>query len=123
MQAKNRYRKGANAERELAKILKERAFAVVRSAKSGGRISIPDILGVKSGVVFAFECKTWKRKPVLKPEEFAEISDWCSRAGANGFLAWRKRGEWLFLNIVDLKTKDISKDGLKLEDIVNMVQK
>ena len=123
MQIKHRYKKGANAERELAKILASENFAVVRSARSGGSISIPDILGVRNGEVLAFECKTWKEKPRLKLEEHMELVDWCAKAKARGFLAWRKRGEWLFLNLEDVKTKDITKEGLTLEDILNSVQK
>ena len=121
MQIKYRYQKGANAERELAKILKENGFAVMRAAKSGGSISIPDIIGVKNGRVLAFECKTWKRKPRLKKEEFAEIVDWCLRASAEGYLAWRNRGKWLFLNINDLATKNIAEHGMTLQEILNLV--
>ncbi len=120
MTVKNRYQKGANAERELAWLLKDRNFAVVRSSRSGGSISIPDILGVKDGRVLAFECKTWKDKPRLKLEEFTEFVDWCTKANALGFLAWRRRAEWLFLNINDIKTKDIAKDGLHLEEIIQL---
>ena len=121
MQARNKYKKGANAERELAKLLKERNFAVVRSARSGGSISIPDILGVRDGRVLAFECKMWKEKPRLRAEELSDFLDWCTRAGASGFLAWRKRGEWLFLNINDLSVKDIAEDGLSLNEIIGDV--
>ena|SRR3989344_1804191 len=121
MHVRQRYKKGANAERELAKLLKQNNFAVVRSARSGGSISVPDILGVRNGTILAFECKMWKVKPRLKVQEREEFVDWCAKANAKGFLAWRKRGSWLFLDINDLKTKDIVKDGLNFEDIIGMV--
>lgn len=123
MHVKHRYRKGANAERELAKILMRNDFAVMRSARSGGSISIPDILGAKDGKILAFECKMWRDKPKLKLEEYSEFVGWCAKAGAQGFLAWRKRGEWVFLKIEDLKIKDIIKDGIKLKGLLNLVWK
>ena len=111
------YVKGANAERELTKLLKGKSFAVVRSARSGGSISVPDVIAAKDGKILAFECKTWKEKPRLKREEHAEFAEWCQRAGAIGFLAWRNRGKWLFLDINNLKEKNIAVDGLGLEEL------
>lgn len=116
-----RYRKGANAERELAKLLKSQGFAVIRAARSGGSISVPDIVGIKNRVIAGFECKMWKTKPKLKNEEYNEFKDWCMKAGANGFLAWRIRADWLFLNLDDLKTKDIRKDGIGLQELVKIL--
>jgi len=116
---KHRYAKGANAERELSRILKGYGFGVIRSARSGGSISIPDIVGIKNGIVLAFECKTWERKPSLRKDEFDEFLDWCKRTSSHGYLAWRKRAKWLFLNIKELENKDILKDGVDLEKLLN----
>jgi Holliday junction resolvase len=118
----NRYRKGSNAERELAKLLKNYGFAVIRAARSGGSISVPDIVGIKNGVIAAFECKTWKTTPKLKTEEYNEFKDWCLKADAHGFLAWRTRGKWIFLNIDDIHTKNIKKDGMKLNDLLKILK-
>jgi Holliday junction resolvase len=117
-----RYRKGANAERELAKLLKSHSFAVIRAARSGGTISIPDIVGIRKNVVAAFECKTWKTKPSLRPRELEEFKDWCSKAKAQGFLAWRFKGKWLFLNINDLQTKDIRKEGIDFKELLQILR-
>lgn len=118
-----RYRKGANAERELAKLLKSCGFAVIRAARSGGSISVPDVVGIKKNVIASFECKTWKTKPKLKTEEYNELKDWCLKAGANGFLAWRSKGKWLFLNLDDLQTKDIKKDGIELQELLKVLRR
>lgn len=118
-----RYRKGANAERELAKLLKSHGFAVVRAARSGGSISVPDVVGIKKNVVVGFECKTWKTKPKLRAEEYNELKDWCLKAGANGFLAWKSKGKWLFLNLDDLQKKDIEKDGIELEKLLKILKR
>lgn len=117
-----RYKKGANAERELAKLLKSHEFAVMRSAGSGGSISVPDIVGIKKNVIAAFECKTWKTKPRLKAEELKELKDWCSRANAYGFLAWRSRGVWLFLNVDEIQTKDIKENGMKFKELLRTLK-
>lgn len=93
------YKKGANAERELAKILKSYGFAVIRAAKSGGKISVPDLVAIKNKKIFAIECKTWKRKPSLKKEEMQELLDWAKKARGKAIIAWRKRGKWFFYNL------------------------
>ncbi len=94
-----KYKKGANAERELAKMLKEMGFGVIRAAKSGGKISTPDVVAAKKGKILAIECKTWNRKPSLKKEEMKELLEWAKRAGAQAILAWRKRGKWFFYEL------------------------
>ncbi len=111
-----KYEKGARAERELARILKKRFFAVVRSAGSGSSLSTPDLIAIKRGRILAFECKAWKRVPKLKPKEYSDLVEWCERAGAVGFLAW-KNTKWLFLNIKNLKEGNIKKDGITVDEL------
>ena len=116
-----RYKKGARAERELAKILKEKGFSVVRSAGSGSNISTPDLVAIKRRNVFAFECKAWKRLPKLKEEEYKEFSRWCKNAGASGFLAWKNR-KWLFLDLNDINKKNIKVCGLTLDELLRIME-
>lgn len=117
-----RYVKGATAERELAKFLKEQSFSVVRSAGSGGSISTPDLVAIKGGRVLAFEIKSWSTKPRLKEKEFKMFREWCEMAGAIGFFAWKKgKDDWVFLNIKNYKDGDIKKDGISLNDLMFMV--
>jgi Holliday junction resolvase len=115
-----KYLKGAEAERELAKMLKERSFSVLRAAGSGSSISTPDLVAIKRGRILAFECKAWKTVPKLKKKEYKDFLEWCERAGAMGFLAWKNRG-WLFLNIKDVKDSNIKKDGMSFEDLMFVV--
>jgi len=114
-----KYSKGARAERELAKKLIEMGFAIVRSAGSGGSISIPDLVAIKSGRVLVFECKAWKTTPCLKKDEYKNFLEWCEKAGAVGFLAW-KNNNWLFLNIKDIGKKSIRKDGVSFKDLMTV---
>lgn len=112
-----RYMKGAQAERNLANLLKNREFSVVRVAGSGSSISTPDIIAIKKGRIFAFECKAWKTTPKLRKKELKMFSEWCEKAGAIGFLAWKKK-DWLFLNIKGLENSNIKKDGMSLRDLM-----
>lgn len=115
-----KYLKGAGAERELARMLKARAFSVVRSAGSGSSISTPDLIAIKRGRVLAFECKAWKTTPRLKKREYEEFLEWCEQAGAIGFLAWKNR-KWLFLNIKNVKNRNIKENGMSFEDLMSVV--
>jgi len=113
------YRKGANAERDLAKKLKSLGFSVIRAARSGGTISTPDLVAIKDKSVLAFECKAWKTKPILRKDELKEFKEWCEKSGAIGILAWKKRGRWLFLRVEEIKDKNIIKDGINIEQLTN----
>ena len=93
------YRKGADAERELAKLLRAKRFAVVRSARSGGKISVPDVVAIKNGRIYAFECKASRKKPWLTQEELRELEKWGRKARAKILVAWRRRAKWKFLEI------------------------
>lgn len=115
-----RYVKGAQAERNLANLLKDRSFSVIRAAGSGSSISVPDLIAIKKGRILAFECKAWKTVPRLGKKEYKDFLEWCEKAGAIGFLAWKDK-EWLFLNIKNLKTTNIKKNGITLNDLMLVV--
>jgi len=96
------YAKGSAAEREFAELMWQWGFAVVRSAGSGNlraaaRYYSPDVIAVKNGAAFAFECKFRKGYVKLSGEDLHSLKEWCSRAGCHGFLAWKisRRGWWL----------------------------
>ncbi|NOX71862.1 MAG: hypothetical protein GXO64_04165 [Candidatus Micrarchaeota archaeon] len=103
----SRYMRGAHYERELLYILYGKGFAVVRSAGSGGNVSVPDIIGIKNGQILAFECKAWANEPRIRPEKREDMIQWCEKAGAYGFVAWRNENKWKFKNIKDIKNKEI----------------
>ena len=115
-----RYVKGAQAERELGKKLKELGFAIIRAAGSGGSVSTPDLVAIKKGRVLAFECKAWKTIPRLKKQEYENLKEWCQMAGAMGFMAWKNRG-WKFLGVKDIPKKNIRKDGVNFKDLMFII--
>ena len=77
-------------------------------------------VAIKKGRILAFECKAWKTVPRLKEKEYEDFLDWCDKAGAIGFLAWKNK-EWLFLDIKKLKNTNIKKDGITLNDLMFVV--
>jgi holliday junction resolvase Hjr len=94
-----RYNKGANAERELIKELFLRGFAVLRVAGSGSNpLPCPDVVALKKGKVFAFECKARKGNYLpISIEQMDEEIGWAEQAGAEFFIAWKvPRQGWLF---------------------------
>ena len=94
------YNKGANAERELIKELHSAGFAVTRVAGSGvNPLPCPDVIALKQGKIFAFECKAWKGQYLAIPHEnMDEEKEWAQIAGAEFFIAWKiPREGWLFV--------------------------
>lgn len=115
-----RYVKGAQAERDLCKKMKEFGFSVIRAARSGGSISTPDLVAAKKGRVIAFECKAWKTTPKLKKQEYEEFNEWCEKAGAMGFMAWKNKG-WKFLSVKGMPKTNINKDGINFSDLMFII--
>jgi len=106
------YAKGSRAERELAHFLNDKQFAVLRVPSSGGFLSPLDIVAIRRGVVLAFEIKSHRVRPRLRKEQITAFMEWCRKAGALGFVAWRRgdaEGEerlsasmrWMFLRAED----------------------
>lgn len=108
------YSKGSRAERELAHFLNHKSFGVLRVPSSGGFLSPLDIVAIRKGLVLAFEIKSHTKKPRLKRDQLERFSGWCRKAGAMGFVAWRRTkpdseddeplsasNRWMFLRIED----------------------
>jgi Holliday junction resolvase len=95
-----RYRKGANAERELIRLLFGRGLAVLRVAGSGKTpLPSPDIVAMRPGLQLAIECKAWD-KPYLSlaHAQMSELREWSRMAGAELYIAWKiPRKGWCFL--------------------------
>ena len=106
------YAKGAGYERELLHVLKSKGYAVIRSASSGGQHTPIDILAIKKGSMLAIECKAWAKMPKLDREKVEAMEQWCDKAGAHGFLAWRKvdTHTWHFLPLADVSAGDYSEE-------------
>ena len=95
------YAKGVRFERELLHYLNGLGYAVIRGPSSGGELTPVDVVALKAGLIIAVECKNWAEKPRLAKTKIASMKAWCERAGAIGFLSWRKGGDWLFLPLTD----------------------
>ena len=96
----SKYRKGANAERELLQLLHREGYAVVRVAGSGAsKLPAPDCLALKKDKQFAFECKAWKGNYLsISKEQMQSLLAWSKQAGVPVYIAWRiPRKGWLFI--------------------------
>ena len=126
-----RYRKGANAERELIHALFEKGFSVIRTAGSGKTpLPAPDLIALKPGKMLAFECKAWSAANLAIPlAQMQELVSWCKRAGVQPLVGWKvPRKGWFFLRPGQLHStekfhlisrKDAMQKGLSLEEIAS----
>jgi len=94
------YNKGANAERELIKVFADKGFAVLRVAGSGvNPLPCPDVVALKSGKIFAIECKAWKGNYLAIPlSNMSDEINWAKTAGAEFFVGWKVPHKgWFFV--------------------------
>jgi Holliday junction resolvase len=126
----NRYVKGARGERELLSIFAQMGFSVMRSAGSGVNSISPDIIAIKSGKGFAFECKAWESSVAIEPEKYEVLKSWESNTGLRTFIAWRMNGKgWFFIPIAKLRQteknyriskKEAFENGMSMEQLISM---
>ncbi|MGB9732918.1 MAG: Holliday junction resolvase Hjc [Candidatus Micrarchaeia archaeon] len=126
----NRYVKGARGERELLSKFAELGFSVMRSAGSGVNSISPDIIAVKSGRGFAFECKAWESSVAIEPEKYNVLKGWEANTGFKTFIAWRMNGKgWFFIPISKLRQteksyriskKEAFENGLSFERLLSI---
>ncbi|GBF08812.1 Holliday junction resolvase [Aeropyrum pernix] len=125
-------RRGVGYERELAKILWDRGWAVIRGPASGGgsrsRVQ-PDLVAVRGGVVLVFEIKKARGETVyLDPGQVLGLLEWARRAGGDAWIALRLVGKgWRFHRADSLEHTrrggfKISRPGggLKLRDLLTL---
>jgi Holliday junction resolvase len=111
----HRYSKGARAERELLEILKGKGYMVVRAAGSGVNSISPDLIAVKNGKVYAFECKFWDRNNLsLEKDKILYLKE-IQKQGVISFVAWKiPRLGWFLIEPKEFKEQkknySISKD-------------
>lgn len=105
------YAKGVHYERSLLRFFETQGFSTIRVAGSGHNSPI-DVLAVRNGAILAIECKAHTNKPKLQAEKVQEMRQWCDRASALGFLAWRApKQEWKFLPLKDLETRSYADEN------------
>jgi Holliday junction resolvase len=100
-----RYTKGARGERELLNEFYMRKYSVMRSAGSGVNSISPDIIALKGGKGFAFECKAWDNTSLsIEPDKYEVLREWEKNTGLDTFIAWRMNGKgWFFIRLSELK--------------------
>lgn len=80
------YRKGANRERQVMKLLEEKEFLVTRAAGSHGAA---DLIALKKGQIFLIQVKRTKSKwSGFGPKEREELCNDAELAGGQAVLAW-----------------------------------
>ncbi len=125
----DRYVKGAMAERELRKLIEDKGFAVVRSAKSGVDGVSPDLIALKSTGRLALECKAWKGGLHFSNEKMEIMKEWEKKTGVPFYIAWKfNRKGWRFFPLNTLKKNEVGYSlnlrdfevGLELEDLIQI---
>lgn len=105
------YNKGANAERELLKIIYENGFGCVRIAGSGATIlPAPDIVALSPNKRLSFECKAWNSNYLnISITQMDELIRWGKISGTEVFIAWKmpQKG-WFFLKPQHFSKKEKS---------------
>ncbi|MDE1762050.1 MAG: hypothetical protein KGH59_03220 [Candidatus Micrarchaeota archaeon] len=106
----NRYVKGARGERELLNRFYGLGYSVIRSAGSGVNSISPDILVVKRGKGFAFECKAWDKSTIsIEHEKYEALKRWEENTGMPTFMAWRMSNVgWFFIRLDEMHKNDKS---------------
>jgi len=96
---KLKYQKGARAERELVSILQGFGFLALRTPRSGGRTQpLPDVIAMKKGNIFFFECKNFSGRISLKKEQIENLVKNAERAGAFPLIAIKTKEGFKFLD-------------------------
>ncbi len=104
-----KYKKGANAERELIHLLFDAGYSVVRVAGSGATsLPCPDCLALSKTRKFAFECKAWAGKYLhLSKAQMEELMEWSDNAGLELFVGWKiNRLGWRFIEPKDFRKNE-----------------
>ncbi|MCX8206080.1 MAG: hypothetical protein N3H30_02515 [Candidatus Micrarchaeota archaeon] len=98
------YSKGARFERELADLLVQKGFMVVRAAGSGVYTTAPDLLAFRKSESYVFECKAWNSgRLALRREQFELLKEWEGKTSVSAYVAWRvPRKGWLFIRLSEL---------------------
>ena len=117
------YAKGASFERDLLHYLNSRGFSVIRAASSGGYLTPVDVVAIKNSMILGIECKNHATKPKLEKEKALAFKEWCEKAGAFGFLAWKNKTKWLFLTLKNVEeNKYEDENWIELHRLLEVLQ-
>jgi len=100
----NRYVKGAHGERELLHRFHDLGYSVIRSAGSGVNSISPDIVVMKGGKGFSFECKAWDSSTIsIEHDKYESLRSWEENTKMPTFMAWRmSKIGWFFIRLPEM---------------------
>ncbi len=116
--------KGFNRERELARILWKKGFAVLRAPASGAKtkkLVYPDLIALKKGTILVFEVKTREKPGIIyiDRKQFMKFMEFIRRSGGQGYVAVKimdGRG-WRFIPIDKVEETRGGNYRISLENI------
>jgi len=135
----SRRSKGFSRERELARLLWKKGFAVLRAPASGAKtrkLAYPDLIALKKGMIFVFEVKTREKPGIIyiDRKQFMKLMEFIRRSGGHGYIAVKimdGRG-WRFIPIdrveetrggnYRVSLENIEK-GLRISDLVKIADR
>ena len=106
-----KYSKGADYERELIQLFKNKNFAAVRVAGSGrARMEQPDILASNGEIILGIESKySGSDYKTIVKEEVNALVTFCKQFGCIPVLAFRfPHTEWKFMIIETMINENVS---------------
>ena len=118
--------RGFEAERDLARKLWQKGFAVIRAPASGAKAKYyvyPDLVAIWRGKILVFEVK---RRAKLAPlyidaRQVEKLKEFCRRAGGEAFIAIKIVDEkkWYFVPLAELEQTETGKYKISVEKIRN----
>jgi len=110
-------RRGFGAERELARILWDSGFAVIRAPASGAKskhVIYPDLVAIYRGKIFIFEVK-YRRSATLYVSflQLQKLEEFARRASASAFVAVKIARKGWYIVGLDMAKK--TRNGVKID--------
>jgi len=116
--------RGFEAERDLARKLWQKGFAVIRAPASGAKAKhyvYPDLVAIWRGKILVFEVKRRTKIATLyiDAKQVEKLREFCRRAGGEAFIAVKIVDErkWYFVPLAELEQTETGKYKVSVEKI------
>jgi Holliday junction resolvase len=113
--------KGANAERELVRLLKHAGFGAIRIAGSGKMDLAPDIIAGKPGRLLIIECKSSKQSAIyMNAIEVQNVISYAEKFGGEAWYGFRfNNKKWFFVPANELaeRKKVVADSGISFQEL------